>query len=284
MPGVTAPPSVMNFSSTTPFSGDFTGICSPSSPVGSSEFVMPRCSISSSARRNSVCTMSSASSAATRPDSARWTSCSATALSARSRFTRSTCCSRHRQVVLRPAPLGERLAVRGPRLVDDRADHVGEFLAGLRAVADLHEDLEHLALDLRPDARRPPLVERDDAGRLERGRAASRSARPAPRGPLRASPRPSAAPRRLARRPAVSAGAGAGLRNRVQPSAATTTRPAATIHAVAIRPSSRENTRFIGRSPPQGSPGPRSRRPGHRVSPAGLRAAPRGRRARRPPG
>ena len=35
------------------------------------------------------------------------------------------------------------------------------------AVADLHEDLDDLAVDLRPDARRAALVEREDARRLE---------------------------------------------------------------------------------------------------------------------
>jgi hypothetical protein len=60
----------------------FTGICSPDSPVGSSLFVTPRCSSSSSLRRTSVRAMSSASSAATRSASARCTSCSEMALSA----------------------------------------------------------------------------------------------------------------------------------------------------------------------------------------------------------
>ena len=75
----------------------------------------------------------------------------------------------HRQLQLRlrlPA-LGHGLAIGRPGLVDERADHVRQLLAGADAIADLDEDLEDLAVDLRPDARRAPLVERQDARRFE---------------------------------------------------------------------------------------------------------------------
>ena len=65
------------------------------------------------------------------------------------------------------APAGERLEVRGPRVVEQVAQHRGHAGAPGHAVARLHRHVDHDALGEGADARGAPLVEGHQARRRE---------------------------------------------------------------------------------------------------------------------